>query len=389
MKKLLALMCLFLVSNADASIFAKIGSGAFDKNKKTHIIMVGSADEAGKLFQQAAITKGLKYQEVNPQNQVIFLMEFEGKLKDNVGWLQGKKVQVVKSNKSMLLTAVFVDVARSLRSISTIDIYSHSGVSYGAKLSDFGRFNTADKSILKIKPNLAPDAYMVLHGCNSGFDEAPLFSELLEIPVFGSMTSTDFQEKLSDGKWYFNNSEDKPAGLKLDPKCTNGLCIRMKPRNGAYTGYWGNYSGGGLPFYKAYCTKISEEKCLSALAKTTLNAVGSKTLSKTSTEAEYKEVVQDLLCPISPTKNLREECIAKLDAALAAKEESNGPTKSYSPFNGKQLQCSFEGCKFKFVCTNPRFSSGICDLVNTATDKATTFVDEYLSYMTAFKYLKK
>jgi hypothetical protein len=389
MKSLIALLCLGFLGQAQANIFAKIGSSPFDKNKRTHVVVAGKAGEAGMLFQQAAITKAYKYQEVNPESQVVVILEHENKLKDNVAWVEGKKLQIIKSSKSVLMSSMLIDTVKLMSSVASIDIYSHSGVSYGARLSDFSAFNTADKKALQeMARSFTSDAYLVIHGCNSGFEEAPLFSKILGIPVFGSLTSTDFQEKLTDGKWYFNNPEDKPAGMKVDPKCTNGLCIRMKPRNGAYNGHWGNYSGGGLPFYKAYCVNISEEKCDAALAKQVINFVSSKSLGKKPSLEDYKEVVQDMLCPLNASGTTRTECVAKLNEAYAAKEEANSPLREYSPFKAKQLQCSFETCEFKFVCPKKTFGTSlICDLKSTATKTPTTFVDEFIAYMDAYKTL--
>ncbi len=379
-------MSIFMMSQAQAFILAKIGNAPFEKNQKTHIIVAGEANEAYLLFQQAAVTKGYKYIEQNPQNQVVFVFQHEEKLASNEAWLRARNVQILKSGPEQLDIKTFIKVADIVRSIATLDIFSHSAISYGSKLSENSRLRAADKSLQKIKSNFTSDAYIVVHGCNSGFDEAVKFSKLFDVPAFGSLTSTDFQEKLTDGKWYYNNPQDKPAGMKVDPKCTNGLCIRLKPINNVYAGHWGSYSGGGLPFYKAFCVNIKPQNCLAAMARFAMSFVSSSKLSKVSSLEEYKAVVQDILCPITPTGTLRADCVAKLNE-IPLNSPVSATLRTYSPYRGKQLQCGSNGCEFRFECKTGA-NSGHCNLINTARTTPTTFVDEYLNYMGAYRYLK-
>ena len=386
MKSLLVLVSLFMVSQANAYIFAKIGNTPFDKRQKTHLIVAGEANEARQLFQQAALSQGFKYQAINPNNQVVFIFQHENELATNENWLRTRNVQILKSGQEDLDIKTFIKIADDVRAIATMDIFSHSAISYGAKLSETGRLKASDKTLLKIKSNFISEAYVVVHGCNSGFDEAVNYSYRFGLPAFGSLTSTDFQEKLTDGKWYYNNPQDKPAGMKVDPKCSNGLCIRLKPLNNVYAGHWGSYSGGGLPFYKAFCYNIPSQKCLAAMARFTANFVSSSNLSNLSTFEEYKKVVQDMLCPITPNGTIRAECVAKLNG-VPLNSQVNKILMTYSPFRGKQLQCGFNGCEFKFDC-NTQVNEGHCDLINTAKDTPTTFVDEYLYYVDAYRYLK-
>jgi hypothetical protein len=379
-------MSLFMVTQAHAYIFAKIGNTPFEKRQKTHLIVAGEANEARQLFQQAAVTQGYKYQEINPNDQVVFIFQHEEDLVTNENWLRARNVQILKSGPDDLDIKTFIKIADDVRSIATLDIFSHSAISYGSKLSEKSRLRANDKTLLKIKSNFMSDAYIVVHGCNSGFDEAVYYSYAFNVPAFGSLTSTDFQEKLTDGKWYFNNPQDKPAGMKVDPKCTNGLCIRLKPVNNVYSGHWGSYSGGGLPFYKAFCYNILLQKCLASMARFAMSFVSSSKLSKLSSFEEYKAVVQDMLCPITPTGTIRADCVAKLNE-VPFQSPVNKILRTYSPFRGKQLQCGFNGCQIRFEC-NTGVNDGHCDLINTAKEIPTTLVDEYLNYTDAYRYLK-
>ena len=376
-----------MMAQAEAFIVAKIGNGPFDKNVATHLIIAGESNQAELLFQQAAITKGLKYLDVNPQGQVVFIFQHQGSLRDNESWLKSHNIQIIKSSHSDLDVKKFVEVATNIHAMATLDIFAHSAVSYGSKFSEFSHLASSDASLLALKENFTAEAFIVIHGCNSGFQEAVRYSAIFGIPAFGSLTATDFQEKLSDGKWYFNNEGDKPVGLEVDSRCLDGLCIRLKPTNSVYSGHWGSYSGGGLPFYKVFCRNVLPQKCLAAMTRFAMNYVSSSKLTYKSSIGEYKEVIQDMLCPNDPSGSLRGSCIAKLNQV-----DLNGnidhSLKTYSPFRGEQLQCSVLGCEFKFDCSDPKVNNGYCQLLNTATERPTTFVDEYLSYMNAYRYLK-
>ena len=387
MKTFFVLLSLFIASHAEAFIVAKLGNTPFEKRRPTHVIVAGEGNEAEKLFQQAAITKGLKYQDMYPQDQIVFIFQHQGVVFENEMWLESRGIKVLKSGPLDLDIKTFVKYADDVRVIATLDIFSHSAISYGSKLSETSRLRAADKLMLSIRTNFTPEAYIVVHGCNSGFEEALRYSDVFGVPAFGSLTSTDFQEKLADGKWYYNNPEDQPAGIPLDPACENGLCIRLKPVNAVYAGHWGSYTGGGLPFYKLFCLNIMPQKCLAALARYAMTYVSSFKLSRYSGLEEYKAVVQDILCPINPNKPVREDCVAKLNA-LPLDSAIPNDLMTYSPFRGKQLQCSMLGCEFRFECSDPTVNSGHCDLINTATETPTTFVDEYLNYMNAFRYMK-
>lgn len=390
MKKPICALLLSILASTPihAYMMGKITEGPIVKSKPTHVVVAGTAHEAGMLFQQAAITKALKYRELYPNDQIVFLSQHEGEFENNATWLKKRGVEVLVQNKKDLTTEKFVDHLKEFSQIRTLDIFSHSAASYGIQLSSItrGKVGPNDKKIAQLKGHFTADAMITLNGCNSGFFVAPAWSKTLGVPVSGSLTSTDFQELHTNGNYYLNNPESMPKdspraetntlAFESAPNCKLGLCIRMKPVNGPYNGYWGSYYEGGLPFYKLFCTGVSDEVCTKAYQTMARHFISTKNLKTDTSFDAYKTVVQDMLCPISANKPWREECVKALNEV-----EADQSLTTYNPFRGKQLQCDNQGCSFELDC--PRFKKE-CSLINTHNGKATTLTDEYRRYLQAF-----
>lgn len=366
---LACLLCLHLVS-AQAFIVAQLGKAELVSDKETHIIAAGVPKKLQELFQQAAIEKGRKYLALHPTHQVFFIFEQWGELPENLNWLAKQNVTVVSSSPYDLFIEDFLQYAKGFSKIASLDFFTHSGAFAGVVLSSTydGAIKPSTKKIEQLKPSLLPNAFVALHGCNSGFFTAPALSQLLGVAVFGSLTSTDFQEQYVDGNWYSNNLEQRP-----DLKKVGGL--RMKPDNVPYKGVFGAYEAGGLGFYKAFCKDVPRQKCLQGMAHFALSFISNIKLNGASDLSNYKALVKDMLCPIGKTAEIRTACVKELDKSVLSPD--------YSPYRGKQLQCDFQGCQFEFCCT----TNDQCSLQNTAGGKVTTFIDEYQNYLEAFPFL--
>jgi hypothetical protein len=363
-------------------------------SKKTHIIATGPGHEAAMLFQESAITKAYKYIEMYPQNQVILIIDVELYLEPNLLWLRNRGVEILKYNVDDLYASDFLYESLKYPFIDSIDFFSHTAASYGIQLSETeaGKLNGKTEDIVKLKSHLTPEAIINVNGCNSGFFMSPFLSKILEVPVTGSLTSTDFQVLFEDGQFYFNNKESFPSVPKSKLfnlseekvlNCRLGLCTRMKPINGAYTGYWGDYYAGGLPFYKMFCgPKVSEERCQKGMAKVIKTFVSFKNLNEQNTFEDYKLVVQDFLCPIGVNPLKRNNCIESLEKSL-----TDPSLNTYSPFAGPSLQCSFLKCEFAFKFKGQFYDQPNGKLENLAKGPVTTLADEYRIYLQAFKYL--
>ncbi len=381
------------IPNGNAYLIGKLNSSessntqlSFDR--PVHVVIAGDAHEAGMLFQQAALSRGLKYRESYPDDQVIFMAQQEKTIEYNAQWLIKRNVSLVEKIDKDLTTEKLVQYLKQFKKIRSLDIFSHSALKYGVQISSIisGKIGPEDKKFLELKANFTTDATITINGCNTGFRVAPAWSKAFGIPVSGSLTSTDFQEPHTNNQYYFNNEQSIPKDFpKKDfndltysqaPNCKLGLCVRMKPISGPYNGFWGSYYEGALTFYKIFCNGVSEQQCKNAYKKIATNFISVKNLNLDLSFEAYKEVVQDMLCPISVRNNIRKECVNALTAS-----ESDKTLNQYSPIKTKALQCTDQGCLFDLDC--PLFSKK-CNLINLAKTKSTTLTEEYERYLKAF-----
>jgi hypothetical protein len=275
-------------------------------------------------------------------------------------------------------------------------VVSHAALMNGIGLTDQstdGRWSDKTPGLNKLR--FTDDGYIVLHGCNTGFLQAPAWSRLIGVPVFGSLTATNFQRVYNDGHWWFDDANLIPDGVKKlkanslsfeEPvSCGRAGCSRLKADYFTYNGFWGNFGGGGgLSFYKAFCNfdgASAQERdtvCKSGMRQFMQVWPSETTLSATSTIAEYKAVVKDFLCGTSKKGVIREECYAN----LALSEVT--PDLAFDNFQGTPLQCENYGpCAVTYTCES---TSTVHNCVlSAAKNKApTTMIDEYRAYLEAF-----
>ena len=394
-KILITLVVALIFSNAQASyIVATFGPKEINTNIPTRILLVGQADDLGLLFQEVATAKAIKYQEHFPEDQILLIAVNEVAMGSE--WALKKwGFNLKKIEKTTLDGKEFLKKAKEFNKIKSLDIFSHSSAQYGIHLEGrANRINLNTKNLDRLTPNFTKEAYAFLHGCHTGFNLAPFLSKIWGIPVAGSLTSTNFQKLHNDGNFYISDSGFAPnsdwAGENTlsnneTLNCKQGVCLRLKPDNTPYVGWWGAYREGGLPFYKFFCSKNNIEDCERVMAKSMLSHSLIVNLKKTSTLQEYKKGVIDFLCPVSSKKDLRSECEAKLEEALVTED------MTYNPFSRPQVECDFMGCMTEISCAKVFLISvdkpGTCELKNLAPEKATTLVREYKAYLEAYKYL--
>ena len=390
-------MGLVLTTAAQASyIVASFNTPDMNPNRPTRIMVAGSGDDLGLLFQEVAKAKALKYSEQNPGEQILFIAANEKELGSE--WALKKwGFKILKTNKSTLDGQVFINELAPFKKILSLDIFSHSSVQFGVHLEGRGnRLNEKTKGLEVLKGNFMKDSFVYLHGCNSGFSLAPFLSNVWGIPVAGSMTSTNFQKLHSDGNFYLSEegfapnsdwAKENSLSNNTTTECSEGTCQRLKPDNTPYSGFWGSYREGGLPFYKFFCVKNSAEDCTRVMAKSLLSHSLIVNVKKDSSLEEYKKAVVDFLCPVSSKKDLRGECQAKLEEALVTQD------MTYNPFSRPQVECDFKSCKAEVSCEKVLFTGfakpGTCGLKNNAKSPATTLVREYIAYLKGFSSLSK
>ncbi len=396
-KSVIAFLAFIIISNVQASYHvASYNTDTLDTSRPTRVLVVGNGDDLGLLFEEVAKAKAVKYTENNPSEQIV-LFAIQEKEMGSEWSLKRYGFKIQRNDNSTFDGKELVKEVSKFKKILSLDIFSHSSAQFGIHLDGrANRLNTSTRGLEALRPNFMKDAYAYLHGCNSGFNLAPFLSNIWGIPVAGSMTSTNFQKLHSDGNFYLTeegyapNSEwatTNTLSNDLTSECKTGTCLRLKPDNTPYVGFWGAYREGGLPFYKFFCMKNSEADCQRVMAKSMLSHTLTVNLKKTSSLAEYKKGVLDFLCPVSSKKDLRGECEAKLEEALVTKD------MTYNPFSRPQVECDFKGCKAEIECEKVLFTGvpkpGTCHLKNNITSPATTLIREYKAYLSAFPSLSK
>ncbi|MGZ3787051.1 MAG: hypothetical protein ACXVLQ_00930 [Bacteriovorax sp.] len=387
------MMCL-MATESNAYLVTTFNSAKVNYDLPTRILVAGAGDDLGTQFQEVARGKALKYSQQYPGEQIVLIAANEPDVDDKTV-LKNWGFNLVNEDRSSFNGKVLAEEAAKFNKISSIDIFSHSSAQYGIHLDGKAHRLTLNTSGLeKLKGHFLKDAYAILHGCNGGFNLAPFLSGVWEIPVAGAMTSTNFQKLHEDGNFYLTEDGFYPNAdwAKINDKsfdepvnCKPGMCLRLKPDNHPYTGFWGEYADGGLPFYKFFCIKNSTETCTSTMAKSLLSFVGNTNLKKTATLAEYKKSLFDFLCPISAKRDLRGECETNLENSLVSGDQT------YNPFSRNQVECDFQSCKVEIKCSKVPLTGvyrpGTCTLMNNFDGKATTLVREYKAYLEGFKNL--
>ncbi len=387
----------FFSLSTHAYVVSTYSSQQLNYTAQTRILVTGAGKEQGTQFQQVANAKARKLHDLYPNDQIVLIAKNEGPGNQNKKLLSRWGFVNQYENKNIFNGERLINEIVKFKKVASIDIFAHGTALYGIFLEDTkNRFSRETKSTVNIKNNFAKDAYIFFHGCNVGFDFAPYLSGLLNIPVAGAMTSSDFQRLHNDGSFYlteegyYPNSDwakENTSTFNKSTTCSDGNCLRLKPDNHPYYGYWGEYKAGGLPFYKFFCVNNSQKDCERVMAKSLYTFIGTTNLKLNSSFKEYKDLLGDFLCPISGTRDYRRVCREKLDLSLFAFDEA------FNPFRGNQLDCDFKSCHVKFKCKilpNATIPEGkFCFLINNEESEmpATTLTREYEAYISGFKQL--
>ncbi len=354
----------------------------WSKVKTVDVFIAGYGEEMGLQFLYGAITRAQVHDETYPDTraQVIIWAKEDGKSSDE-DTLRRRGFKVMEVNSRKLSESRMTKLIKGLPLLSSLHIISHNAAVEGVAVQQSDRIGPKASLWTEIKDRMAADAYVFLHGCNTGYLVAPGVSKVIQRPVFGSLTSTDFQQVFDNGQWYHNNSGwgQYPAGLgkstvnqvlfASEQSCWKGFCHRMMPNEHTYRGYWGDYEVG-LPFYKAFCNFNTSDKakCMKGIAQAinTTPTIGAKS---------WQDKVEDFLCPRMGDASVHESCVAAL--------QNGGDRKDF--FRGKTLNCELDGCKFDSYYTR----KGMVKVINfTGPDAGTApFEKEFKLLMYAEKYL--
>ena len=390
-------MTLFLSwTNANAYLVSSYNSESVKYDIPTRILVTGDGKDQETQFEELANSKALKYSELYPKEQIIFIAKNESINNENINLIKNWGFHLLFNKKNTFTGEALVSELLKFKTITSIDFFSHGAAQYGLYLENsMNRFSIKTNGVEKLKGHFSNDAFLFMHGCNTGFILAPYLSKLLSIPVAASLTSTDFQKLHNDGEFYLTEKGFSPnsdwakrnkSSFNIETSCRYGKCIRLKPDNHPYIGYWGEYYDGGLPFYKFFCVNVNSDKCNRVMAKSLFGFIGTTNLNLNSNLDLYKKALVDFLCPISARRDIRGECEMNLETAMLTKDES------YNPFKGVLLDCNFNNCLSDFKCTNMASASienaKKCVLINRSNKRSTTLVKEYKAYLAGFMGLK-
>lgn len=383
--KFISFICFFFISILSVQSYAysvftlkKVNWGQV---KTVDVFIAGFGKELGLQFLYGAITRARMHDELYPDSraQVVIWAEENGKREDRATLLQ-RGMHILEVNHWHLRDRSIAKEIRKLPPVSSLHVVSHSSAVYGFALQHNYRTNSDAKLWQQIKDRFTDDFYIFLHGCNTGFLLAPALSKVVKRPVFGSLTSTDFQQIFENDQWYHNNpgTGEFPTGLakkqvndvlfSTNESCWKGFCHRMMSNEHNYHGYWGNYTVG-LPFYKPFCNFAYSDpgRCMKGIAQAvyTTTAIGAQS---------WEDKVEDFLCPRMADPKVHSRCVAAL---------KNGGEQNF--YRGNTLQCSLKGCDFSLTHTR----KGGNKVTNFVGDDAGVkpFEQEYQLLMNSEKFL--
>jgi len=377
MRFLLILTALIIQSaSAFAYTVGNFDGQPLDPSRETHIFAVGYGKDMGTQFLQNAVTTARRLQEVYPHRQFLFLITPEPaykkttaeKAQENMSSsIKRYGIKVLSHDLKPLLGASLVNEILSYTKIASLELFSHGHAVYGAAIvgqEPSERFWQETPGLSKLRGAFIQNGYVLFHGCNAGFVTGPLVSKILQVPVAGHLTGSNFQNPFEDGQWYFNDKGRHPEDLKFSPTAKNsysvvvpcnsfGACARLVAEPFSYTGDFGRYKVG-LGFRKFYCAYNNPgSECYAAMAVALMGYPSLKPLNLKSSLADYATNAKEVLCASVDKSSqktsaekiqLRESCYAALDSA------ANGGSQEIDFFNGHEPICALDGCKIVSKC---------------------------------------
>lgn len=399
--------------------------GSIDLTKPSHILLVGDSDKLGNLPMFAAAGRARRYAQLYPNDQIVLFITQDAKAVDvaNTGSTAVTEEPfgtVALSDLTRLSGPKLVAAMDRFRKIASIDFFGHSspfGALLEATAGDGRVLDPSSVGVLADNFDRSRDPYVTLNGCNGGVEAASKMSKLLRVPVSGALTGTNFQELMSDGKFYIGDDGFFPAGLtravkndksfgdRSAPGCWRGACVRMKPQDAPYRGVWADPESGfqyTLAYYKFFCDFDDPSKtCEKGMARSLHAFMSDRTLDAASSDDDMKAVLADWFCTRSTDPAWFDRCKADLEAAVA----EDKPFTSQRTAREFALECDKAGCglQHEFRCTRvngvPQKKTcawvkkgcaadakpGACRTANAAPR---TTVNEYRAYLAGQKLLR-
>lgn len=367
-----------------------------DIEKITHLIIVGSAaKEDSDQFFQSGISRAYRYKELYPSHQVVFISSPDVLNRTDEEVFNKYEVIIVKKVFEKLISKNMINEMNIYNRIASIDFFGHASpwaLKIGDMNSSFSPYeNQEELQILKEK--LLPNAYANLNACNTGFTIAPDLSEILGIPVSGSLTSSMFETIESDGKWYKeldakneNSIEHNSFSYNQSVLCSLGLCTRMKSSRDNYSSVWGNFKEGGLSFSKFFCKfENNDGRCEKGMANSLISFPSILPLKLYSNREDFELVALDWLCSTAKDRSSFSNCTKGIKEAITRRD------LVFQSHPKNELMCDFNSCRAKVLCKLDSDGDplvGTCHLKTHQNPEPTNIVREFISIMEGFKQLK-
>jgi hypothetical protein len=390
MKLVLWAVFLFVLSICNShAMFVATRSGEISSTRPLRLIVVGTPGDLGRLMANSALVRARNYEDFDSTSQVVFLG-----IDSDMNHIASRGFRVVSSNRRLLRSSDISEVIKNSRAIKSFDIYSHSNVTSGAHL-DSGRtqrtfLSKGDDVWSELSRKRMPETFVFLHGCNSGVEFAPWIARNVGVAAYGSLTGTNFQYIYQDSFWAFGylmtntrRTSRSDFGSHRVNNCQAGECVRMKPDNAVYRGYWGEWIEGGYPTYKLFCSQNNLRNCQAAAVHNIKTFPSVMPAKNVTSETDFKKMAMDFMCPDAQNSDRHSRCVRELERSLV------GGKSTYSPFRGVILNCDLTDCKVRFECRRTIFGrvTNECGLVNLSTGSNTAFVDDFLFLMGAYQSL--
>lgn len=372
---------------------------AFDSQKTTHLIVVGSAmSEDSDQFFQSGLSRAYRYKEVWPNHQVVIISTPDVINKSDEQIFSKYKINVFKTVRQRFTAPMLIREMKVFPKIASFDFFGHSSP-WALKLDDTGGPFDPSSLYLQLVPlrtNFLPNAYATLNGCNTGFSIAPSLSRALEIPVSGALTSAVFERIESDGNWYKEDDQNKNQyvttnrnSYKEKLSCSTGACSRMKSSRSNYSSIWGTFKDGGLSFDKFFCnfSNAGDGKCEKGMAMSLLGFPSVKPINLNSRVSDFRRVVYDWLCSTGKSSGYQDNCIDGIQEAVSRFDLvfRGHPTN--------ELNCDFNSCNANVECNMDPFTNmpiaGTCRVNTTPNPQPTNVAREFLSLMRGFDQIRE
>nr|BFD65934.1 hypothetical protein HAGR004_09560 [Bdellovibrio sp. HAGR004] len=389
----LTFFAVFIWAQDSLAIFLATDPGQLRSGVPTDVFVAGDGDDHGNLFLKSAILAAKVSRDRFPQRQRIIIsaandLYSDQQLLANAGF----KLHIADSSrldKSQILSAL--KFPRSL--LTSLQFFVHSNPQTGIVLHKrTKRLAHTDAEFFQMGSFLARNAVVIFHSCNSGWFLAPAAAKLWGRPAFGTFTADDFQEPMSDGKWYYHDAGRYPEHLsrvgnttrilRQSMRCGSHDCLRLKPVNNNYSGMMGRFDKG-LGFYKGFAK--SEADLPQAMIHYALLMPSVTPLSMQSSRAEFMAVVKDWMCPSDKSGSLFAACSKAIDSKSF---ESNPKLNFYA---GTPVSCSASQCYTIVKCSTFKSALGIksCKTVDVQDKPSTVFSDQMKQIMKGVQMFEK